>query len=603
MTEILRPIYIEKDEGVGSVLTRVQQTSEKKIALVFPPQSAIFQNVLEVEFLKKELDQLGKEVIIITSDKAQAELAKGLGFSSSESLREGEGTNKFLQDFYSSEEKEDKSRKLASPLIKPKISDIKQPSSQPLKKEESLKIEINAPEQKFQKEEAADLSKSIDTSLQGETSEEKETAINSSKITPISFAEDAQAQEEAKPSAHKKLHFPKFSFNIPFKRLTAAPFKKILLIFLLAAVGVFIVAATFVFPRADITVLPAREKAQLNIDVSFDTSIKAVDFEKNIIPSQIFQITKTISQEFAATKQANIEKKARGTITIYNAYSSDPQTLVKTTRFRSPDGKIFRITKTITVPGAQIKGGTIVPSSIDVEVVADQPGEAYNIGPTQFTIPGFQGTDKYKGFYGKSKQAMKGGLIKKGLVVGEDDIAKAVKTLKDKILAAAEKELKKQPQSGFEIIGPSLNTKIIETKAIPPAGDPAEKFTLTLKAKAQVFAYKKKDLNDLIEEKIALKISDKRLSLPDTQKLAFTSEGVNFDQGKADFNLLVTEDISWKIAQDRLKEVLAGKNEIEAQAAIKLFSEINAVRVSLWPFWIKHIPKDVRKINVRVDYS
>jgi len=51
-----------------------------------------------------------------------------------------------------------------------------------------------------------------------------------------------------------------------------------------------------------------------------------------------------------------------------------------------------------------------------------------------------------------------------------------------------------------------------------------------------------------------------------------------------------------------LKEILAGKNEIEAQEAIKLFSEITSARVSLWPFWLKNIPRDFRKIRITIDY-
>ncbi len=100
MPKILRPIYVEKNEGVGSVLGRIQKTSENSLALIFPPDSIVFHNVLEIEFLKRELDKVNKDAVIITSDPAQAELAKGLGFKSSDDIKKDGETNKFLEDFY-----------------------------------------------------------------------------------------------------------------------------------------------------------------------------------------------------------------------------------------------------------------------------------------------------------------------------------------------------------------------------------------------------------------------------------------------------------------------------------------------------------------------
>jgi len=99
------------------------------------------------------------------------------------------------------------------------------------------------------------------------------------------------------------------------------------------------------------------------------------------------------------------EYKATGIITIYNTYSSSPQTLVKTTRFVSEGGKLFRTTKTIVVPGADASSGKIVPGSTTVEVIASEPGNEYNIGPSTFSIPGFKGTPKYLAFYGESFSA------------------------------------------------------------------------------------------------------------------------------------------------------------------------------------------------------
>ena len=105
--------------------------------------------------------------------------------------------------------------------------------------------------------------------------------------------------------------------------------------------------------------------------------------------------------------------KASGTITAFNEYGSEPQLLVASTRFLSSNGKIFRTTKDVYIPGANIIDDEIIPSSIDVEVVANYLGAEYNIGQSDFTIPGFKGTVKYAGFYGKSDTAMSGGSMER----------------------------------------------------------------------------------------------------------------------------------------------------------------------------------------------
>ncbi len=596
MPKILRPIYVEKNEGVGSVLGRIQKTSESSLALVFPPDSTIFHNVLEIEFLKRELDKTNKDAVIITSDLAQAELAKGLGFKSSDDIKGDEETNKFLEDFY--KKKEEKQIKTISPLIKSQVSDIIPRKEQDKKsiKHGLKQIEKKSETQKFE---------TIQINTENKEQEEK----IESKVEPISLTEEDIKQEAEQKEKKTRFHHkfkPKISFawlkKASLDKATRNPLKKVFVLLLLLAVGAFVLTATFIFPKADVLINPTKEKVQLNLDVVFDAEIKAVDFEENLVPGQIFKITKTISKEFSATQEEDIKRKAKGVITIYNAYSSESQTLVETTRFRSPDSKIFRITKTITVPGAKIENGIIIPSSIEANVIADGAGADYNIGPGKFNIPGFEGTDKYKGFYGESKKSMTGGLIKKGLVVGKDDVVAAEIALKDQLLKTAKEELKTQLGSDLKLIEESLIADVIESVPSPSLGEPADKFTLNLKALAQAFTYKESDLSDLIEEKIALKISDKRLTLPETQKLDFQYEKVDFPSSRASFNLIIEENISWKIDEERFKEILAGKDEIEAREAIKLFSEIESARVSLWPFWLKNIPRDFRKIRLTIDY-
>lgn len=94
-----------------------------------------------------------------------------------------------------------------------------------------------------------------------------------------------------------------------------------------------------------------------------------------------------------------IPAKAFGKVTAYND-GSNPQVLVKNTRFVTPDGKIFRLSKIATIPA----GG-----SIEVVIFADETGSVYNIPPTTFKMPAFVGSERYGYLYGRSFVSMEGG--------------------------------------------------------------------------------------------------------------------------------------------------------------------------------------------------
>ena len=104
-----------------------------------------------------------------------------------------------------------------------------------------------------------------------------------------------------------------------------------------------------------------------------------------------------------------VEERARGTIVVYNAYSTKPHRFVARTRFESSDGKIYRIESPLLIPGAREEGGTVTPGSIEAEVVAEDPGEEYNKESADFTVPGLKGSVLFEKFYARSKEPLSGG--------------------------------------------------------------------------------------------------------------------------------------------------------------------------------------------------
>src|SRR3989338_1226753 len=185
-------------------------------------------------------------------------------------------------------------------------------------------------------------------------------------------------------------------------------------------------AFTLLFSGAKVVVTPKQRTVLVDSQFSaFKTpSVGELGYE-------IMTVTKEGSAEAAPSGESNVEEKASGTITIYNDYSTAPQRLIRNTRFQTPEGLIYRINESIVVPGQSKSGTTVSPGSIEVVVYADEAGEKYNIGLTDFTVPGLAGTARFTTIYARSKTPMSGGFVGREKVVNEQDGEEAKATLKE----------------------------------------------------------------------------------------------------------------------------------------------------------------------------
>jgi hypothetical protein len=179
-------------------------------------------------------------------------------------------------------------------------------------------------------------------------------------------------------------------------------------------VGVFALSLfLYLFlPKAKVTVFLKTKSQSVDAEIKGSTKNVSVDSSNEAIPAKAISFVDEISKSFSSTGEKSASsRKARGTITIYNEYSSASQPLVATTRFLSSEGKLFRLVSGTVIPGMTKVGTEMKPGAVEAEVVADEAGDSFNISAATFTIPGFQGSgnEKYSKFYAKSFSAMTGG--------------------------------------------------------------------------------------------------------------------------------------------------------------------------------------------------
>jgi len=255
---------------------------------------------------------------------------------------------------------------------------------------------------------------------------------------------------------------------------------------------VFIVAF-FTLSKAEIEIWPEADSLIFKTDITIDKGAALVDFGNSIIPGEVIEKEKILTENFPATGKVGKEGKAEGTITVYNAYSTYSQILIATTRFVSTDGKLFRTPVRVTVPGGSYQGGKLAPGEIDIKIVADEAGEEYNIDPSTFSIPGFIGTDRYTKFYARSFDSMTGGFTTEGSQVTQEDLDKAENSLVKRVKEEVESSLigGAEDKADYYFLDKTIQTEIVEKLSLAQAGEEASNFNYQAKAKSEALLFKK----------------------------------------------------------------------------------------------------------------
>ena len=522
--------------------------------MVVPQGLPALRSIINLRILKEEAISLGKDISIVTNDTLIKKLAQQAG------LRILDREIREKKDDWPEQLKEGgeiRPQVKAKPEIKKRrvISDIVKPTEA---KEEKIE-----PEKILEREEVIE--------------------------------EESIIEEEPEPSFVKAPKTrPSFKFFTKKRLITGG---------IIICLIVLIFISVFVLPRVQVSINPKKEAIRFETEIIANKNINSINFTDSSIPAQVFQLETEDSKKFPTTGEKDIEEKAKGIIVVYNEYNSNPQTLVKRTRFLSEQGKLFRLIETTIIPGATIEEGEIIPSSKEVEVAADEPGEAYNIAPSEFTIPGFEGSPRYTTFYGKSTESMTGGAKGRMRVATQEDIEGALEIVSLELKNKVQEQFNKKIPDELKLLKETQSLEVIDSNSSLKADEPGKEFVVTVKVKAWGLAFKEEDILSLVEKNIGDKISENKILLPSTIKVSYLDIELNLDEGKANFSCQIEAESAWRIDESQIKSNLASKGEIEVRKYLSSLSEIEGAKVIFWPFWVKKIPKNKDKIKIIIDPS
>ena len=291
---------------------------------------------------------------------------------------------------------------------------------------------------------------------------------------------------------------------------------------------------------------------------------------------------------------APVEKKAKGTVTIFNKSSQAPQVLVVTTRLATLDGKIYRIPHTITVPGYRVENKEIVPGSKDIEVIADKAGAEYNIGLTDFTLPGFSGSAKFNTIFARSKTPMQGGFAGSEKSVAPEDVEKGTIRLRAEADAAAQSLLLSKMPANNILLRSSVENVVIDQSVefVPDQGD--NRFKLIIKTESRGAIVDRDQLSQLFSD-VPLPKPTRAVNLDD---LAYSLSGYSYEGADGQLKISGEARVESVVNPNDIVHAVVDKKLGKSKDILTLFHQLSSVEIRFSPFWFKYPPSDQKRIDI-----
>lgn len=360
---------------------------------------------------------------------------------------------------------------------------------------------------------------------------------------------------------------------------------------------------SIIFSSATVIVTPKTEKIVFNNDLY--TAKADSPGVTNDLSFEVLTVKQTVGEIVEATEDKQVSLKATGKIIIYNNYSTATQRLINNTRFEANNGKIYRLSNSVVVPGLKKSGDKTIPGSIEVTVFADQAGESFNLKLSDlagdFKIPGFKGDPRYQGFYGRLKTDISGGLVGTQRIVASDLRKTTEDTIKVKLKEQLLKELYAVKPESYLIFadGYSIDYSNLADTAVDNS-----KVKINIEGNLNAVVFNNLKLSKYIASKKINGFAGLATELIPTDSLVTTFKAPDttglWKNKTLEIKFSGEATIKWLYDSEMIKKDLAGKSGSEAKNIIAKYKDsILSIKVIFRPVWTRYFPDNLDKIKIK----
>lgn len=597
-------LYIDATEEITSVIEKLKSTHEPIVALVVPKGAALTQSIVNLKLARKAAQDAGKDLILVTADNIAQNLANQIGIAFAKNEKElpkvaaGEAGASEAESAtvvagvrihrYYTDTDED-----AADLTETSTQAQSDPIAEPIVPKKILKEEPEktpTPATSAPIKEERLTRKRLDTtptettpapvSPEEEDTEEQEQENSVEAVAPVTALGKQPGKQPPKPR-HKGG-------------------RKRWLIPLIAGLSLLVIAAGatmfLFFPASTIAVTletqPWQQELSFNLvaaDTAPEESSTTLEYESPTAEGEEVL-------EFTATGTKTVGEAATGSATIFNSQDSDSQVLPAGARIQA-NGRYFRTTAAVTVPGVTVKSGQLIPGSASVGVTAEAIGPESNMSGITGNIVSPQ-TSLYAQI-----DKTEGGTSQEVKVVSINDIQKAKLAAEEALRAKLAITLTESiaGREYVELTEDAVFTETSFTTSVAADGE-AETATATLKGTLarQILA------DDTAG--VTMRAAFAALPTDDGERIVEDVQVANIataEDGSQTVTVLGSGKLSPIFDDSGLKETLAGRSVEAVRVYIQQNTPATGVEVDQSPRWwpVKRLPTLTRFITIEVRYE
>lgn len=350
--------------------------------------------------------------------------------------------------------------------------------------------------------------------------------------------------------------------------------------------------------KTELTIFPENREPTISADFT-----AYPDKRSDSLSYEVMTLESTSESQVTASGQVEVKEQATGVLEIKKV-TPGAERLIKNTRFRSPDGLVFRIQESVVVPGSVTdSSGANVPGTIQAEVFADEPGEEYNLAAsTKFDIPGFEegGFDElFNAISASNPQDMSGGFDGQQFQIDDAELNTARQALQVQLRDTLLARIDSEKPSDFLAFPGSIAITYNELPAVEYGDDLV---TIREQAILQIPLFQKTEFASFLAAEAVATYEGGPVRVDDPATLTFnytnptTSASVIANEPSLEFSLTGRPLLIWEYDVDALTNDLAGLPKTAINNAISAYPGIEAARVRITPFWQRTFPDNAEDI-------
>lgn len=567
-------IYLEPDEDITDILTKLQRAEQKLVALVPPKKATMLRSAVNMKLVARAAKECKKIVVIVTADPAIVKLAMDAQIP----------VAKTLQSRPVIPTKDN----IASHTTNEQVIDEDMAESEAL---DSLKGKKSAKNAKNAAMAAggASAASTLDLTDEDLENDSKNNSKNSKN------AQKGSQKAEKGPSDKKALSGSQWKKWLPVGAVGG-----VLLIVLLVWALVFA-------PAVNITVAMSTSSSNFSEEIRFTTDKNAENISEGLFYAEKRNFEQKYSDKATATGNEDRGEKAKGSVTVSYTFkgSSHPsgfsKVIEKGASFTAGNGKGYIATSGANLAwdgsfplicdgGRKVNNATTECTiSATIPVVAEASGENYD----------YSAGGKWNSVYGTTvtnPSSISGGTTNNVTVITQSDIDKAKEGLiSNHALEGKETLMSEVKNDGTIVIESSFSSEATDVKSDPSAGNEAKDKEATVEVTVvySVFTLQKSQIEEYIKVKSDLGEDRRIYSIGDPYIERFTSI-------EEPARLKTVIKTGPTVTEESIVEKSKGRKIGEVQSLLRSINGVSSVNISPSFFWVRTVPNDDSKITVEL---